>query len=440
MKRNIEKQLQDWKISKNRKPLILKGARQVGKTFSLLEFAEKNYKNYHYINFEKNKNFHKAFTSSLEPKLIIDKLSTELETTINPKEDLIIFDEIQSCGEALSSLKYFCEDLPELHLCAAGSLLGLKLNDISFPVGKVNYLEMFPMTFLEFLENTSNKLLIDELEKSIKSKNFSEILHDKLWEKLKIYFIVGGLPEVVKHYKDSEDDLFSKLQSVRGLQQEIISSYFDDMTKHCGKVNAMHIERLWKEIPNQLAQEQDSSAPKFTFKGVLPKIKTYTRMAGVIDWLEATGLILKVKIAHKIAKPISAYTKENFFKLFVFDVGILGAMSELKPKDILDYDYGTYKGYFAENFVAQELKAYGELNQKLYAWHEGIAEIEFIKDLDGDLTPIEVKSGWVTNSKSLKSYIDRYNPKLGIILSGQNYQDKGRVHKYPLYLVSLLQN
>lgn len=439
MRRDIEQKLLEWKNSSKRKPLIIKGARQVGKTYSLKKFGAENFKRCHYINLEKQINLQKVFDKNLSPINIINELSLALNTEIDIKEDLLILDEIQAAPQALTSLKYFCEEKPELAICAAGSLLGLKLSPVSFPVGKVEYLHMYPLCFNEFLEAIGEAHLIKTLEQSLCSQNIPEMLHDKLLEYLKIYFIVGGLPEVVETYRSSAKSLLlSKFQECREKQEEVIGTYLDDMTKHSGKENSMHIERLWKDIPTQLARKQDSSAPKFNFKGIIPGIQAYSRLVGAIDWLEATGLIIKVKIVKQSASPLSAFTKENRFKLFMFDVGILGAVSSLQIQDIWNQDYGNYKGYYAENFVAQEFQYIKTPLESLYSWSEGESEIEFLKDSCNGIIPIEVKSGTNTQAKSLKSYINRYNPKYSVILSAKNYHidESKQINYYPLYLSS----
>jgi predicted AAA+ superfamily ATPase len=442
MRRDFESKLTQWKNSRKRKPLIVRGARQVGKTYSLKKFGKENFTNYHYVNFEERKDLAKIFAVNLSPQNIIDRLSIALDRSIDFKDDLIIFDEVQSVPEAITSLKYFHEEMPELAVVAAGSLLGLQLNELSFPVGKVDSLYMFPMSFFEFLQANHDERLLKHLFQSLRKEEIPETSHAKLWEKLKIYFITGGLPGIVDDYiKDSSSDLRTRLNKVRDQQKQLISTYLDDMAKHCGKENSMHIERLWRDIPNQLASELDGSAPRFKFKGVIPGVSAYSRLSGVIDWLEATGLVIKVKIVHQIQKPLAASAQENRFKLFCFDIGILGAIANLKIQDIMDYDYGTYKGYFAENFVAQELMAgSSSWKNELYCWSEGKAEIEFIRDTDAGIIPIEVKSGYITQSKSLKSFQDRYQPAYGVILSAKNYHtdEAKRLRYYPLYLAQSL--
>lgn len=443
MKRKFIEQLVAWKKQHppSRKPLILRGARQVGKTYILEEFGKHYFPNFYYFNFEKESSLHKIFDYDLDPQRIINELSIRVNQQINIKKDLIIFDEIQSCPKALTSLKYFNEELPELHLCAAGSLLGIHLNQVSYPVGKVNTLTMHPMSFEEFLMALREEKAMEVLEehrnlftkKEKKTKShFPEVLHEHLWGLLKLYFVVGGLPEVVSIFITNKRDLQLSLENVRKKQEELIIDYQSDMTKHSGKVNAMHIDRIWKAIPAQLAQSQDGSINKFKFKDVIPGISRYDRLVSGIDWLEAAGLILKVPIAKCARIPLSAYIKENSFKLLSFDVGILGAMSGLAPKVILDYDYGSYKGYFAENFVAQEFVC---SNKRLFSWEEGEAEVEFLWEEDGEIIPIEVKSGWITKARSLQSFNEKYHPRCQVILSGKNFHFSQKNQKYycPLY-------
>ncbi|NQY79276.1 MAG: ATP-binding protein [Candidatus Caenarcaniphilales bacterium] len=436
MKRFILEKLKSWQSSANRKPLILRGARQVGKTYVLKEFGQNCFPNYHYINFEKNKLIHKAFKENFEPNKILDLISLEINQKI-AEDDLIIFDEIQELPEALTSLKYFAEDLPKQAICAAGSLLGLKFNDLSFPVGKVDYLDMFPMNFYEFLNGVQRMDLLEYIDKPLEEiDSIPELVHEKLWQELKNYFVTGGLPEVVERYRVNNNSSLEKFNEVRLVQKQILSSYLDDMAKHSGKENSMNLERLFRNIPEQLAKNIDASTEKFRFKSIIPGVSAYSRLSGLIDWLEAVGLIIKVKIVHRAEIPFSAFTKENRFKLFVFDIGLLGALSELNPKYILDFNFSNYKGFFAENFVAQEFRVKLGINNGLYTWTEGQAEIEFLMDLDAKVVPIEVKSGLNLKAKSLESFKNRYSPDKSILLSAQNFEynhDK-RLLKVPLYL------
>jgi predicted AAA+ superfamily ATPase len=441
MERHALNALKIWKNSRQRKPLILKGARQVGKTYLLKKFGQECFENAHYINFEKE-NLELLFQENLDPIRLIKELSFHLHRSINIDTDLLIFDEIQACPIAITSLKYFQEEMPELALCAAGSLLGVRLNSASFPVGKVNWLDMHPLTFSEFLKETSDPQLYEYFQNITDIQNLqpSETAHQQLFECLKHYFVVGGLPAAVVEYSEKKSDLFKALESVRNIQSSLIRDYYADIAKHAGKINAMHIDRIWQSVRAQLAQAQEQSSPKFKFKNIIPGIDRFSRLAGAIDWLDNAGLILKSAIVNTSQVPLQAYSEEGYFKLFMFDVGLLGAMSGLSPKNILDYDYGTYKGYFAENFVAQSLIASGA--KELFTWQEKQAEVEFLQEISGEIIPIEVKSGSVTHAKSLAQFSKKYQPSYRIILSAKNlYKDSSTgTHFLPLYLAEKILN
>lgn len=428
MERKFKKKLLEWKKREDRKPLLVKGVRQVGKTFLLKQFGEEEFPSMHYFNFEKSDWLVKVFEEDLDPSRILNQLMFQSGRSINMETDLVFFDEIQVSQRALTSLKYFQEEMPQLALCSAGSLLGLHLGTGSFPVGKVDMLSLFPMSFAEFLLAIGEVRSIEMLKEPM---HLSTIVHDHLWKCLKWYFIVGGLPEVVKIFRDRRDNLYEAFVAVRQKQKELIKAYYADMTKHAGKVNAMHLDRVFTSVPSQLAQEQDSSK-RYRFQGVVPNINRYSRLVGTIDWLTNVGLVHKVPVCHYAQFPLSAYTQENLFKLYLFDVGILGALSNLPPQVILDYSYGSYKGYFAENYVAQSFFCRGV--EPLYCWHEKNAEVEFLEEIQGAIIPIEVKSGWVTKSKSLAVYASKYSPPFRVMFSAQPLEIKNSLHKYPLYL------
>jgi len=436
MKRILLKQLIDWKDRDGRKPLMLRGARQVGKTYLLEHFGKNHFPQFHRINFEKKPKACQFFEIDLDPIRIIKELSIYLGVDINIKKDLLIFDEIQACPKAITSLKYFCEDLPELALCSAGSLLGIHLANTSWPVGKIELEYLNPMSFEEFLLALGDERYLDYLSKFTKKSLTAEPIHHHLWEQLKLYYVTGGLPEVISTYLKYHDRPSLAFEEVRKKQHELIVYYYADMAKHAGKVNAMHIERIWSSIPIQLARNIDGSSSKFQFKGVVPGVRRYQQLVGPIDWLEAAGLIIKVAIANSGLPPTKAYTEENKFKLMIFDIGILGALSDLSPSFILAQDYGSYKGYFAENFVAQEFQTKGI--RQLYSWHEGHAEVEFLREIQGKIIPIEVKSGSVTRAKSLQSFSQKYHPPYKLIISGKPFaiDDKRQTHYYPLYMAS----
>jgi predicted AAA+ superfamily ATPase len=434
MKRDLMSQLQSWKANPRRKPLILKGVRQTGKTYLLEQFGRESFSRYHLINFEKQPSAKAIFDGDLEPKHLVDELQFFLKTSIDIKTDLVIFDEIQACPKALTSLKYFCEDLPQLALCSAGSLLGLHLNESSYPSGKVDMLHLHPLKFSEFLAGMESEALLDYFNNIETSSTPSETAHKQLWQKLKEYFITGGLPEVVSVFCEKQNSPFEATQAVRIKQNELINAYYADIAKHSGKVNAMHIDRTWHAVPTQLASAENRSTQRFKFKGIIPNLNRYGQLVSVIDWLKAAELILKVSVVETAQQPLLAYTKENIFKLFMFDVGLLGAMSGLDPKTILDYDYGTYKGYFAENFVAQQLIASGA--PELVSWENDRSEVEFLIQNKGELFPLEVKSGSITRAKSLQKYIEKYQPPKSLILSANNFNMdfQNKIYHLPLYL------
>jgi predicted AAA+ superfamily ATPase len=434
VKRLISQSLKEWKQKKDRKPLILKGVRQTGKTYALKEFGKNHFSAFHYLNFENTKKAAELFKNDYNSKRILTDLSFLLDKTIDIKNDLIVFDEIQECPEALTSLKYFAEQLPELAVCCAGSLLGIHLNNTSFPVGKIDLLHLQPLCFSEFLEAQGDLKSLNFLNGLTKQDSISEIVHAHLWQQFKIYLVTGGLPEVVQTFLENKENLHAAFKLVRKKQNELIYGYYADIAKHSGKINAMHIDRVWRSIPNQLARSQDGSAKRFQFKEIIPGIDRHQRLASVFDWLTAAELVIKIPIIEHVELPLAAYAEESRFKLYLFDIGILGALADLPPKSILDYEYGTYKGYFAENFVAQEL--IGKGIKSLYSWQDNRAEIEFLFVDNTRTIPIEVKSGWVTRSQSLNKYAAKYHPPYKAVLSAKTLciDLKNQHHQYPLYL------
>ncbi len=442
MQRFVFQKLITWKDLQDRKPLILNGARQVGKTYLIKEFGEKFYRKLHYLNFEDNELLHKVFTSNLKPQKIIETLIIDFDLDIDVKADLIFFDEIQACPKALTSLKYFYENLPEANIISAGSLLGIKLGESSFPVGKVDLLELYPMNFAEFLLAFDKKVYYESINQLQSLEDISEITHRRLWELLRIYFITGGLPEVVKTFIKQQDDLATALKSVRAKQNILCQAYNSDIAKHSGKVNSMHIEGLLRNAALQLGRDEDSGAEKFKFKDAIPGITEYSRLEDALNWLIKTGLIIKVPILKQIAIPLKAYAEENKFKLFIFDVGILGSLADIKVPSILNYDYGTYKGFFAENFVAQELMTADSRSDRLFCWQGKSSEIEFVRDHEGEIVPLEVKSGTNTKSKSLSVFIEKYKPQLSVKISAKKFHfDKTNQRlSLPLYAAGFLNN
>lgn len=437
MERFLLSTLDSWKNSVERKPLVLLGARQVGKTFLLNQFA-KSFKNYHYFDFEKQKNLHSFFENNLEPLEILNRMELLLNVEINLQTDLIIFDEIQACSRALTSLKYFCQELPTAYIASAGSLLGLTLNDNSFPVGKVELVNLYPLSFDEFLIAIGEERLYRFINTLTIDSKIENALHEKLWALYKEYLVVGGLPEVVVNYAKQRNKLgyLRSFDESRALQGNLYKMYLADMAKHAGKINAMHLQRVWDQAAIQLSQDTNGAADKFKFGGVVPGVQSYARLAGAIDWITMAGLVIKVPIVNQGIAPLRAYTKDNVFKLFIVDIGLLGAMIDLKPAAIMNYDFKTYKGFFVENYVAQEFYAAGI--KPIYCWRENTAEIQFIFNYKTSVIPVEVKSGWKVKSKSLTSFSQKYSPDIQIILSANNLELNliKKTWHVPLYLAS----
>ena len=436
MKRHITQALLQWKNSSNRKPLILRGARQVGKTYSLLDFGKTSFPHHHYINFEQDERVRTLFEKDLDPARIIEELQFYLDISIDQQSDLVVFDEIQHCPRALTSLKYFCEQMPGLALCAAGSLLGVYLAEESFPVGKVTLLELFPMSFEEFLEGVGNQRLLELLRSHILHQPLPQAAHDRLWDLWKRYLIIGGLPEVVALYRDQMNDQYRAVKEVRRVQHDLLETYMADIAKYSGKINALHIERLWRNVTHQLARSQDGSAPKFRFKDAVPGIRGYERLTSPLSWLEKACLILRTSIVERAETPLSGFAQSNRFKQYFFDVGLLGALSGIAPNRFLQYDFKTYKGYVAENFVAQELRSSGI--SALYCWSGRTSEVEFLLETATGIVPVEVKAGNITQSKSLRVYEERYKPEKSVLLSARNIESRGPRLHVPIYLAGML--
>lgn len=432
MRRFLLEKLIAWKDDPDRKPLILQGARQVGKTTLLKQFGSDCFPAVHSLNFEKDLGLSVLFEKNITPKFLLSELEYYLGTPIDRKRDLLIFDEVQACPRALTSLKYFQEEMPELALCAAGSLLGIYLGPVSFPVGKVDMMTLYPMTFEEFLLAADQTQLFELLQTLRLHDTIPQAAHERLFEQLKHYFITGGLPEVVKTYCKEKESYFTAFTKVRQKQNTLFETYLADIAKHSGKVNAMHIARVLHSIPSKLDRSEDGSASKYTFKEVIPGVDRYSRLASAIDWLEAARLIIRTPIVNSGNIPFSSHVQENTFKLYLFDVGLLGAMSNISSQTILKYDYGSYKGYFAENFVAQALLT--RSLSKLYSWQENLAQVEFLYDQEGVAVPLEVKSGWVTHSKSATIFAKKYESPYRVIFSAKPLAANQQLHSYPLYL------
>jgi predicted AAA+ superfamily ATPase len=425
MKRILQDELDKWRKSPSRKPLILKGARQVGKTYLLQSWGKNAFAKVHYINLEKNCDAAKSFERDFDVSRIIRELSFTFGSNINTNTDLIIVDEIQECPRAITSLKYFCEDLPELAIACAGSLLGVKLSPEPFPVGKVDFLELHPMTFVEFLMAADTKNSLSYLPQAALDAHIPLAVHNHLWDMLKVYFVTGGMPEVIGSFLGLGDTgpfvSPEKLERARKIQRAIITSYESDIAKHAGKLNATHIQALFRNIPSQIAAVHNESIRRFQFGSVMSGKKGFAVWEGPIQWLKNAGLVHQIKIANKSNFPLEHFTKPNMFKLVPHDIGLLGCMLDLPPAVILQQGFGTAKGYFAEAYVAQCLVAMApsDKEEQLYCWQEGEAEIEFVRNTGTALIPIEVKSGSRTKSRSLGEFVAKYHPPLAFRISAK---------------------
>ena len=426
MERLAMRQLEEWNNRKNRKPLILKGARQVGKTWLMKEFGRTHFKYTAYVNFDNNKNMANVFEEDYDIDRILMAINIETGVKINPEETLIIFDEIQECSKAIASLKYFYEEAPEYAVIAAGSLLGVAIHKgVSFPVGKVDTLELNPLNFREFLLAIGEEglaKLIDEVNIPL-MENFREKYID--W--LKKYYFIGGMPEVVSSFVAERD-----FTEVRRLQRRIIEMYEADFSKHTSTNELPRIRMVWNSIPMQLAKENK----KFFFG----KIKEGARAKEfeiAIEWLLDCGLIKKVYNVSKPAMPLKAYTEFSAFKLYLLDVGLLAAMSELDAKSILSGNmiFVEFKGALTEQYVLQQLIAGTEFTPYYYSETKSEGEIDFLIQKGTNIVPIEVKAEENLKAKSLRVYCDKFKPQMAIRTSMSNYREQDWMINVPLYVL-----
>ena len=432
MQRKVQKALADWKQSPDRKPLLLKGARQVGKTWLLKEFGKVFYRNTVYIDFYGNQKAQRIFEDNLDPRRIIEDLGFISGESIQPEQTLIIFDEIQECNRALNALKYFCEDAPEYHVVAAGSFLGIAVHENeSFPVGKTDSLTLYPMTFTEFLEAMGEIQLLKSIEKC--DQRFLTIKKSELIKFLKYYFYVGGMPEVVLGFTREKN--FNKIRSI---QKRIIADYEDDFSKHTGMVSSEKVIRLWNSIPAQLARENK----KFIYNGVKTGAKSRDYRTPLF-WLAKCGLVYEVCRISLPHYPLASYAEPEHFKLYMLDVGLLSAVAGLDINAFLDRDVAVFDHFFGalvEQYVLQELKAIGEIS--VYYWaREGSAkaEVDFLIQIEDKKIPLEVKAERNLKAKSLKVFTDFYNPPITIRSSLEDLRHSNSssdiLYDIPLYLI-----
>lgn len=428
MFRQAFEDLKSWRAKATRKPLILRGARQVGKTWLMREFGQNNYDNVAYFNLEMSPTVCQLFTGDLLPQRIIMGLQIESGLTIDAEKTLIIIDEIQTEPRALTALKYFTEQAPQYHIIAAGSLLGVALHaETSFPVGKVEFLDLYPLSFLEFLQAVGEEPLANLIESGDTDmiNNFSQ----KLKEQLKLYYFVGGMPEVVKTYVETKD-----LIAVRTLQLAILTAYEQDFSKHAPSTIVPRIRLAWNSISSQLSKENR----KFVY-GIIREGARAKEYELALQWLIDCGLAHRVTQISKPHLPLKAYEEVGSFKIYLCDVGLLGAMSRLEAKTILEPNriFTEFKGSLTEQFVLQEcLATYGV---PVHFWSSaGTAELDFIFSVGDNIIPVEVKAEENLQAKSLKVFHNKYNIEPCFRLSMSNFRDDGWLINVPLYAASII--
>ena len=424
MERYAMNDLQNWKESKRRKPLVLLGARQVGKTWILEEFGKSFPDGFVKINFDKQPELHQFFQTTKDVRRIIQTLSIAVGKPIT-KNTLIIFDEIQECEEALNSLKYFCEDAPEYYIASAGSLLGLMLAK-GFPVGKVDFLRMGPMSFEEFLEANGDHNLVGYLKGIDAISAVPEMFSGPLTEKLKMYFVVGGMPEAVKVWTEEGD-----IREVDKIQSEILDAYEYDFAKHADPIDVPKIRMIWNSLPSQLARENK----KFLYS-VVKKSARAREYENALNWLVNADLVKKVPRVTKPGIPLSAYEDLEAFKIYMGDVGLLRRHSRLSSSTFSEENrlFEEFKGALTENYVLESLLNIPDVS--LYYWSDTPYEVDFIIQLENDVFPVEAKSGKNIKAASIKNYARVYSEqtKLCVRLSMRNLSYDGNLLNIPLYL------
>lgn len=428
MHRKALKKLIEWKASLHRKPLVIRGARQVGKTWLMKEFGKTQYESVAYVNLDGNVQMKNLFNLDYDIERIIRGLEVATDIKIKKQTTLIILDEIQEVPKALSALKYFYENDPEYHIVVAGSLLGVALHEgTSFPVGKVDFMDLYPLSFIEFLEATNNY----EFAGLINDKRFDKELitsfAPKIVDLLKEYFIVGGMPEVVGRYVQDKD-----LLSVRSLQKQILEAYEQDFSKHAPSYIVPKLREIWDSVPMQLAKENK----KFIFSRVREGARAREYETALL-WLEDAGIATKVTRVNKPGLPLKAYENRDFFKLFFLDIGLLGAKSDLDSKVILDGSliFEEFKGALTEQYVFQELQNMG-IHPYYFARDDSRGEIDFLVHTSNTVIPIEVKAGNNIQTRSLVAYVEKYHPKIAVRLSLAPLNIGELIKNVPLYMVS----
>lgn len=428
MERFATEKLIEWKDSADRKPLILRGARQVGKTWLLLDFGKRCYKNTVYFNFDEEDDLKSVFESNKNPARIIELLSMICGEKVLPGETLILFDEVQECPEALNSLKYFCEKAGEYHIIAAGSLLGTLLaQPKSYPVGKVNLLEIEPLTFDEFLLACDEGLY--RYRSSIeKGQTIEELFHRRLMEYYHYYLIIGGMPECVSSWLEHRDP-----ERILKIQRELIEVYEHDFSKHNGKVNSGRLLMVFRSIVSQLAKENE----KFIY-GALREGGRARDFEEAIEWLVSAGMLNRVYNVSKPEHPLPAFDRLDSFKLYLFDTGLLKCMAGIDNSAILLRSNYQFKGPLTENYVLQQLKAQFEVSPRYYSTRYG--EIDFLLQNGQEIIPVEVKGGEDKSAPTFKKFIAEKAPAEALRFSGMGYVKNGAITNLPLYLAGAVKS
>lgn len=422
LRRNAIEQLKRWKSSEERKPMVLKGARQVGKTWLMKEFGRSCYNSYAYFNFDEEEDLKSIFETNKNPQRIIDLLSMITDVKIEPEKTLIIFDEVQECPEALNSLKYFKEKAGEYHVIAAGSLLGTLLaQPKSYPVGMVNLLDINPLTFDEFLEAIDGSLY-SYYSGIQKEQKIEEIFHNRLLEAYNYYLIIGGMPECVASWIKYRDP-----EKISKIQRELLEIYENDFSKHNGKVNSGRILMVFRSIVSQLAKPNE----KFIY-GAVRKGGRAREFEEAIEWLVSAGMLNRVYNVSKTEHPLSAFDKLDSFKLFMFDTGLLKYMSGLDNGAVLLKSDYQFKGPLTENYVLQQLKGQFEVEPRYYS--DRNREIDFVVQYGSGIIPVEVKGGEDKSAPSFKRYVSENNPEYAVRFSKMGYLKNGNITNMPLYL------
>ena len=422
MRRNAILELIKWKAGTDRKPMVICGARQVGKTWLMREFGQSCYESCVYFNFDEEDELKSIFTSNKNPHRIIELLSLVAGEKIMPEKTLVIFDEIQECPEALNTLKYFKEKANEYHVIAAGSLLGTLLAEPkSYPVGMVNLLDIYPLTFDEFLDATDT-VLFSYYESIRKNRQIEEIFHNRLLDAYNNYLIIGGMPECVSSWVEYRDPA-----KISQIQRELVEIYENDFSKHNGKVNAGRILMVFRSIVSQLAKPNE----KFMY-GAVREGGRARDFEEAIEWLVSAGILNRVYNVSKMEHPLSAFDKLGQFKLFVFDTGLLKHMAGIDNSAILLKSDYQFKGPLTENYVLQQLR--GQFDVEPHYYSDKNSEIDFILQYGTEIIPIEAKGGKDKSASSFKGYINAHHPEHAIRFSKRGYRKDGYITNLPLYL------